>query len=140
VLDVFNWSTADGAAVVQWAEGNGANQQFRLADSDSGYVRLINRNSGKAAEVAGLSTAGTVELERAGSVQGRARPRAAAGPKSLSRRRSDSLAGSRSMTPIWHPRTADEERRCVLVNRVFGDQRELREQARLARPPPESAA
>ena len=36
---------------------NGTNQQFRLADSDSGYVRLINRNSNKAMEVQGASTA-----------------------------------------------------------------------------------
>ena len=33
------------------------NQQFRLADSTDGYVRLINRNSGKAVEVQGASTA-----------------------------------------------------------------------------------
>ncbi|MEU4746944.1 non-reducing end alpha-L-arabinofuranosidase family hydrolase, partial [Actinosynnema sp. NPDC023658] len=38
-------------------DGNGTNQQFRLADSDGGYVRLINRNSNKAVEVQGASTA-----------------------------------------------------------------------------------
>jgi hypothetical protein len=32
------------------------NQQFRLADSPDGYVRLINRNSGKAVEVPGFSS------------------------------------------------------------------------------------
>jgi hypothetical protein len=57
VLDVYNWSTSDGAAVVQWADHNGANQQFRLAESAGGYVRLINRNSGKVVEVQGASTA-----------------------------------------------------------------------------------
>jgi beta-xylosidase len=42
---------------VQWADGNGTNQQFRLADSDGGYVRLLNRNSGKVVEVQNSSTA-----------------------------------------------------------------------------------
>ena len=42
---------------MQWTDNNGTNQQFRLADSDGGYVRLINRNSGKAVEVQGASTA-----------------------------------------------------------------------------------
>ncbi len=54
---MYNRSTADGASVVQWTDNNGANQQWRLADSGSGYVRLINRNSGKALEVQGASTA-----------------------------------------------------------------------------------
>ncbi|CAM5302927.1 hypothetical protein SGLAM104S_05438 [Streptomyces glaucescens] len=40
-----------------WADHNGANQQFRLADSDAGHVRLLNRTSGKAVEVQGASTA-----------------------------------------------------------------------------------
>ena len=57
VLDVSDFSTADGGAVVQWTDLNGTNQQWRLADSDGGYVRLINRNSGKALEVQGASTA-----------------------------------------------------------------------------------
>ena len=43
--------------IVQWADGNGTNQQFRLADSDGGYVRLIARHSSKAVEVQGASTA-----------------------------------------------------------------------------------
>ena len=42
---------------MQWTDNNGTNQQFRLADSDGGYVRLINRNSNKAMEVQGASTA-----------------------------------------------------------------------------------
>ncbi|WP_327250318.1 RICIN domain-containing protein [Streptomyces sp. NBC_01244] len=56
-LDVYGSSTADGARVSQWTRSDGANQQFRLADSDSGHVRLINRNSGKAVEMQGGSTA-----------------------------------------------------------------------------------
>ncbi|MEU8385670.1 family 43 glycosylhydrolase, partial [Streptosporangium sp. NPDC048865] len=57
VLDVSGASTANGGAVVQWADHNGTNQQWRLADSDGGHVRLINRNSNKALEVQGASTA-----------------------------------------------------------------------------------
>jgi hypothetical protein len=30
VLDVYNFSTADGGNIVQWADGNGANQQWQL--------------------------------------------------------------------------------------------------------------
>jgi GH43 family beta-xylosidase len=48
---------ADGAKVQQWTDLNGVNQQFQLADSDGGHVRLVNRNSGKALDVAGASTA-----------------------------------------------------------------------------------
>jgi len=57
VLDVYNRSTADAAAIVQWPDNNGTNQQFQLVDSPDGYVRFINRNSGKAAEVQNASTA-----------------------------------------------------------------------------------
>ncbi|WP_036412952.1 RICIN domain-containing protein, partial [Micromonospora parva] len=57
VLDVSGFSTANGGAIVQWSDNNSTNQQFRLADSDSGYVRLINRNSNKVMEVQGASTA-----------------------------------------------------------------------------------
>jgi hypothetical protein len=49
VLDVAGASVADGAPIQQWADRNGANRRFRLADSDAGHVRLINRASGKAA-------------------------------------------------------------------------------------------
>jgi GH43 family beta-xylosidase len=57
VVDVYQRSTADRAAIVQWPDNNGTNQQFRLADSAGGYVRLINRNSGKAVDVLDFSTA-----------------------------------------------------------------------------------
>jgi hypothetical protein len=57
VLDVHNFSGADHADIVQWGDANGVNQQFRLADSPDGYVRLINRNSDKAVEVQNASTA-----------------------------------------------------------------------------------
>jgi GH43 family beta-xylosidase len=50
-------TTADGIQLVQYADRNDARQQFRLADSAGGYVRLINRNSGKALDVWEWSTA-----------------------------------------------------------------------------------
>ncbi|WP_037973187.1 RICIN domain-containing protein, partial [Streptosporangium amethystogenes] len=56
VLDVYNFSTANGGSIVQWADGNGTNQQWRVADN-GGYVRLISRHSNKALEVQGASTA-----------------------------------------------------------------------------------
>ena len=56
VLEVFEYSTADGGNVVQWPDLNGPNQQWRFASSGEGYYRLINRNSGKAMDVYGFST------------------------------------------------------------------------------------
>ncbi len=54
---VHNWSTANGGSIVQWTDLNATNQQWRLADSSDGYVRLISRHSNKALEVQGASTA-----------------------------------------------------------------------------------
>ncbi len=56
VVDLWEWSTAEGASFRLFADLDGANQRFRLADQ-SGYVRLLNRHSGKALQVAGASTA-----------------------------------------------------------------------------------
>ena len=46
---------AGSTDIVQWSDLNGANQQFQLAESSGGYVRLINRFSGMAVEVYGGS-------------------------------------------------------------------------------------
>ncbi|WP_308163612.1 RICIN domain-containing protein [Micromonospora sp. WMMB482] len=43
--------------VRQWPISTPPTQQFRVLDSDSGYVRLINRHSNKAMEVWEWSTA-----------------------------------------------------------------------------------
>jgi endo-1,4-beta-xylanase len=56
VLDDYNWS-ADGAAAKQWTDLNGTNQQWSLVSTTGGYVRFINRTSGKAFEVQSASTA-----------------------------------------------------------------------------------
>jgi hypothetical protein len=56
VLEVPN--ATDGASLVQMTENSSnTRQHFRLADSDSGYVRFINRHSNKALDVWEWSTA-----------------------------------------------------------------------------------
>ncbi|MEU4253724.1 non-reducing end alpha-L-arabinofuranosidase family hydrolase [Amycolatopsis sp. NPDC026612] len=56
-LDVYNFSTADGANVVQWARTNAGNQQFQFVDSGDGYYRIKARHSGKVIDVSSWSTA-----------------------------------------------------------------------------------
>jgi len=58
VLDDTGWSTANGTAIEQWAQGNGqANQEWSLVSADSGYYYIQNRNSGKVLDDTGWSTA-----------------------------------------------------------------------------------
>ncbi|WP_107083859.1 RICIN domain-containing protein [Streptomyces viridochromogenes] len=54
-LDVSGASTADGAAVHQWARHDGANQRFQFVDSGSGYYRLKAQHSGKVLDVSNYS-------------------------------------------------------------------------------------
>ncbi|ONI89720.1 alpha-L-arabinofuranosidase [Saccharothrix sp. ALI-22-I] len=56
-LDVAGVSSADGAAVTQWARHDGTNQQFQFVDSGGGYYRIKARHSGKVIDVSGWSTA-----------------------------------------------------------------------------------
>jgi hypothetical protein len=56
-LDVAGASSADGAAITQWARHDGTNQQFQFVDSGGGYYRLKARHSGKLLDVSGWSTA-----------------------------------------------------------------------------------
>src|SRR5687768_6004307 len=56
-LDINGASTADGAAVIQWAAGTGLHQQFQFVDSGGGFYRLRVRHSGKVVEVQAGSTA-----------------------------------------------------------------------------------
>ena len=57
VLDDANFSTADGAPIVQWTDTIGNNQQWIHTNSADGYLRFINRHSGKAQKVQNASTA-----------------------------------------------------------------------------------
>jgi hypothetical protein len=56
-LDVADASSADGAAITQWARHDGTNQQFQFVDSGGGYYRLKARHSGKVIDVSSWSTA-----------------------------------------------------------------------------------
>nr|WP_197043648.1 endo-1,4-beta-xylanase [Saccharothrix sp. NRRL B-16314] len=69
VLDVPNSSTADGAAIQQWTDHGGTNQQFRAVES-GGYHKLVNRNSNKAVEVQGSSTADGANVVQYGDTGG----------------------------------------------------------------------
>ena len=51
-MDVLDRSTADGAAIVQWARNDGAWQQWQFVSVGSGYYQLRSRNSGKVLEIA----------------------------------------------------------------------------------------
>ncbi|MCX5206314.1 non-reducing end alpha-L-arabinofuranosidase family hydrolase [Streptomyces sp. NBC_00237] len=55
--DVAGASSADGAAITQWARHDGTNQQFQFVDSGDGYHRLKARHSGKLLDLSGWSTA-----------------------------------------------------------------------------------
>ena len=46
-MDVLNRLLTDGAAVVQWTDNGGTNQQWQATAVDGGFVKLVNRNSGK---------------------------------------------------------------------------------------------
>ncbi|AWS43428.1 hypothetical protein DKM19_20650 [Streptosporangium sp. 'caverna'] len=58
--------TANGGAVVQWADPNGADRQRRLAGSPGGHVRLIDRGGDKAVKVRGASAADIVQYDDRG--------------------------------------------------------------------------
>jgi hypothetical protein len=57
VLEVYNYSTADGAKLNQWARNDGDWQQFKFLDMGSGYYRLQVKHSGKVVNISGASTA-----------------------------------------------------------------------------------
>ena len=57
VLDVFERSTADGAAIVQWSDNDGWNQHWQFVDTGGGWYKIVNRLSGKLIDVEGRSTA-----------------------------------------------------------------------------------
>ncbi len=61
-MDVYNWSTSDGARIVQWTRGDGANQQWQFVDSGGGYYRLRSRHSGKVLDVSSRSTADGAQI------------------------------------------------------------------------------
>ncbi len=57
-LNVSGNSTANGAAIIQWPYGGGANSLWTFTHhSDSGYCEMVNVNSGKDVAVQSASTA-----------------------------------------------------------------------------------
>ncbi|MEV7395107.1 RICIN domain-containing protein [Streptomyces sp. NPDC091215] len=65
VLDVNGSSTADGAAVIQYQDNGGENQEWQLKPTGDGYYELVNRNSGKVLTVKDASTADFAEIQQA---------------------------------------------------------------------------
>jgi len=63
-LDVYNFSTADGADVVQWTRTNANNQQFQFVDSGGGYYRIKAQHSGKVIDVSSWSTADSAAIHQ----------------------------------------------------------------------------
>ena len=51
-LDMAGMSTSNGGQVQQWTYGGTSNQQWKLVDSGSGYVRIVNVNSNKSLDLA----------------------------------------------------------------------------------------
>ncbi|MER5436353.1 RICIN domain-containing protein [Streptomyces sp. NPDC002588] len=65
LLDVNGNSTADGAAIIQYQDNSGKNQEWQLKSTGDGYYELVNRNSGKVLEVKGASTADFAAVQQA---------------------------------------------------------------------------
>ncbi|MEJ2859140.1 MULTISPECIES: non-reducing end alpha-L-arabinofuranosidase family hydrolase [unclassified Saccharothrix] len=63
-IDVSSASTADGAAIQQYARHDGANQQWQFVDSGGGYYRLKSKNSGKVLDVTSKSTADGARIQQ----------------------------------------------------------------------------
>ncbi|MFZ5989731.1 MAG: RICIN domain-containing protein, partial [Bacillota bacterium] len=57
LVDVKDASTADGAAIIQWRDNGGSNQQWQLIDVGGGYKKIVCLNSGKVLDVKDQSTA-----------------------------------------------------------------------------------
>ncbi|HET9653866.1 MAG TPA: RICIN domain-containing protein [Kineosporiaceae bacterium] len=65
-LDVYNWSTADGGQVLEWACTGGANQRWRIEPLPDGTNRLVNLNSGKPLDVYNCGTADGTAIDQWG--------------------------------------------------------------------------
>lgn len=63
-IDVYNNSTANGAAVDQWPSNGGKNQQWQLTNLGNNYVKLLNVNSGQALDVYNNSTANGAAIDQ----------------------------------------------------------------------------
>ena len=65
VLGVQNMSTADNAAVLQWADNGTADHRWTLADQGDGSYKIRNVNSGKLLGIQnGSTSAGAFAVQR----------------------------------------------------------------------------
>jgi hypothetical protein len=70
-MEVFNWSTANGAAVDQWAYGNSqANQKWTLTYLSNGLYQLMNVNSAKVLDVTNHSTSAGTKMQQWSNLNG----------------------------------------------------------------------
>jgi endoglucanase len=64
-MEVYNWSTSNGAAVDQWTYGNNqANQRWTLSYLNNGLYQLTNVNSSKVLDVTGQSTSMGAKMQQ----------------------------------------------------------------------------
>jgi hypothetical protein len=70
LMDVSGASTADGAAINQWAATGGANQRWQAVDAGGGAVNLKALHSNKCVEVTGNSSAAGAFLQQATCTSG----------------------------------------------------------------------
>jgi hypothetical protein len=64
VVEVSNFSTADGGNVQQWTSTGTSSQQWSFVSVGGGYYNIINRNSGKCLDVNGASTADGANVQQ----------------------------------------------------------------------------
>jgi hypothetical protein len=67
VLEVPQSSTTNGTAFVQWGHNGTNTQQWTLQATGDGYYRLVNRNSGKAADLAGTGNGAAIVQQPVGT-------------------------------------------------------------------------
>jgi hypothetical protein len=67
VAEVPTSSAADGTAVVQWAHNGTNTQQWTMQPTGDGHYRLVNRNSGKVAQLAGTGNGAAVVQQPTGA-------------------------------------------------------------------------
>ena len=70
LMDVSGASTADGAAINQWAATGGTNQRWQAVDAGGGAVNLKAVHSNKCVEVTGNSSAAGAFLQQATCTSG----------------------------------------------------------------------
>jgi hypothetical protein len=58
-------SSAEDADIFQWGTSTGPHSQWQVVESGDGYYRLVNRRSGKVAQVAGAGTAQNADIVQA---------------------------------------------------------------------------